>query len=296
MNDIFTSPIFFFILGILLLYGTYLKGKKDGAQIDKIEKVSAETNTLTNHIDTIQKLHLQLTGQIDTIVKENTALTHTANDLITQVQDLTQASHQILASVKTATSKEFAQNAIQGKLNLEFDRPFKNEDSVTVIFGASMTNFVWEWNKNKSLVIGNFEPISLKIIDKKVVFSLVANDFFGNWLAEIDQNYWRRNQSQISKFNYDSKGFEIINNKNKVCFSIDILSNNTIKIQGIFSFLNNGIIMVAHDDVLDNFTIGSKGNIQQNVMNQIDAASKIYIRPLFSYTGDNWIGKRSNVN
>lgn len=296
MNDIFTSPIFFLVLGILALYGTYLKGKKDGRQIDMIEKFSKETNTLITHIDTIQKLHVQLTDQINTIVRENSILSRTANDLITQVQELTQASHKTLSSVEGITSKEFAQNAIQGKLNLQFDTPLKDEDSVTMIFGPSTTNYVWEWNKKGYLRIGKFDPINLKIINRRVVLSLVANDFFGNWLAEVDQNYWRRNQSQISKFNYDSKGFEIMNNKNKVCFSIDILPHNTIRIQGIFSFLNDGIILVAHDNALDWFTIGSEGNIQQNIFNQIEAASKIYIKPLFSYTGDNWIGKRSDMN
>jgi len=296
MNDIFTSPIFFLVLAILASYATYLKGKKDGAQIDKIEKVSTETKVLTTHIDTIQKLHLQLTDQINTIVRENSILSHTANDLITHIQELIQASHKTLSSVETMTSKEFAQNAIQGKLNLEFDMPLKDEDSVTVIFGESTTNLVSEWNKNKYIQIGNFELINLKIINRRVVLSVVANDFLGNWLAEVDQNYWRRNQSQISKFNYDSKGFEIMNNKNKVCFSIDILSHNTIRIQGIFSFLSSRIIFVAHDNKLEWFGIGSEGNIQQNILDQIDAVSKIHIKPLFSYSGDNWIGKRSDMN
>jgi hypothetical protein len=34
-----------------------LKDKKDGAQIDKIEKASTETNTLTNHIDDLCNPH-----------------------------------------------------------------------------------------------------------------------------------------------------------------------------------------------------------------------------------------------
>jgi hypothetical protein len=296
MIDIFTSPIFLLILGILVVFATYFKGKKDGSQLDKIEKKSTETNALTTHIDNIQKLHLQLTNQIDTIVKENSILSHRANDLITQVQELTQASHNTLSSVETLTSKEFAQNAIQGKLNLSFDKPLKDQDSVTVIFGNSTTNYVWEWNKNGYIKIGDFDLINLKIINSRIVLSLVANDFLGNWLAEIDQNYWRRNQSQISKFNYDSKGFEIMNNKNKVCFSIDILSHNTIRIQGIFSFLSNRIIIVAHDDKFEWFSIGTNGDLQQNIFTQIEAASKINIKPLFSYTGDNWIGKRSNMN
>jgi hypothetical protein len=216
--------------------------------------------------------------------------------LTTQVQAVAEASQKTLSSVREMATKEFAQNAIQGKLDLEFDTPLKDKDSVTVIFGISSTNYVWEWNKNKFIEIGGmagFDVVNLKIKNSKVVLSVVANDYVGNWLAEIDQNYWRRNQSQISKFNYDSKGFEIINNKNKVCFSVDILPDNTIKIQGVFSFLNKGIILVAHDDALETFTIGTGGNIQQNIFEQIDAASKVYIKPLFSYSGEHWIGKRN---
>jgi len=292
MNNILTSPIFFFLIAILVSYATYLKGKKDGSQMDSIEKNSTETNDRTTQINSLEKLNLQLVGQINSIVKENSNLSHTANDLITQVKELTQTSNKVLSSVESTTSKQFVQNAIQGKLNLEFDAPLEDRDSVTIIFGGSTTNYVWEWNKNGYIRIGNFDPINLKIQNRHVVLSLVANDFFENWLAEIDQNYWRRNQSQISKFNYDSKGFEIMNNKNKVCFSIDILPHNTIRIQGVFAFLNNGIIFVAHENTLEYFTIGTKGNVQESIFKQIEAASKIQIKPLFSYSGDNWIGKR----
>lgn len=279
LSDILTSGGFFLVLGILLLIGTYFKGKKDGSQIDNIENVSETTK--------------ELTTQVKTLVTENTTLIERTNDLISDVRELTKVSQENISTIKALTSKEFAQNAIQGKLNLEFDHALKDEDSVTVIFGTSTTNYVWEWNRTAYIKIDNFEPIRLKIVDKKIVLSLVANDFGGNWLAEIDQNYWRRNQSQISKFNYDSKGFEIMNNKNKVSFSINILPHNTIKIQGIFSYINNGKIFVAHDDTLEWFTFGSQGNIQQNILQQIDNASKIYIKPIFSYTGDSWLGKRA---
>lgn len=279
MIDIISSGAFFLVGGVLILVGTYFKGKKDGSQIDNIENVTQTTK--------------ELTIQVKTLVTENTNLIEKTNDLISDVEELTKVSQENISIIKSLTSKEFAQTAIQGKLNLEFDKALKDKDSVTIIFGTSTTNYVWEWNKAKYISIGGFEPISLKIVNEKIVLSLVANDFGGNWLAEIDHNYWRRNQSQISKFNYDSKGFEIINNKNKVSFSIDILPDNVIKIQGIFSYLNNGIILVAQDDTTHFFRIGTDGNMQQNILQQIDAASKISIKPIFSYTGDNWVGKRA---
>ena len=49
------------------------------------------------------------------------------------------------------------------------------------------------------------------------------------------------------KFNYDKKGFEVINNQGGIAASFDIIKPNTIKIQGFFPYKEANRILLLRD-------------------------------------------------
>ena len=82
------------------------------------------------------------------------------------------------------------------------------------------------------------------------------------------------------KLNYDNKGFEVIDEKDNILFSIDIRKNNTIKIQGWYPTSPNSIRVIGDKYMV----VLVYGSMYDNLNG--------YFKQLFQYTGKNWLHKR----
>ena len=80
---------------------------------------------------------------------------------------------------------------------------------------------------------------------------------------------------------------EIIDDKNNVIFSLDVLKDNVIKIQGIMIWKHqHGITIVGDKEMLEG------GNFD----NQYHDSFNTKFKRLFVYTGMNWLHKRVKKN
>ena len=125
-------------------------------------------------------------------------------------------------------------------------------------------------------------------------------DLTGNLIAELEDNNWRPNKNFTGKYNYDRKGFEVINNQGGVAASFDIVGPNTIKIQGFFPYIEENIILIAGDKGFTTKPFGTK-EIEERVFRLTKKKYNIFIKDiitslptsqLFEYSGSNWLHKR----
>ncbi|MEJ7827700.1 MAG: hypothetical protein WKF91_05885, partial [Segetibacter sp.] len=220
------------------------------------------------------------------LVAQNIELTTTANDLIEKVQNLTSATHILTTNIDVKTENEIAKNAVTGEINLITDEQLLPEDMVTFVLGG--TNFgnpVKAWNAGASFgLVGGYEPIKFKIKNNTIVISLECYDKDGYYIGEIDENKWRRNPNYTSKFNYDKKGVEIIDNRNQVAFSIDILDSHRLLLQGVIGVKQKNSVIIIGMNLMDVKPFGYPS--LQEIIN------KAGIKQLFEYTGKNYLGVR----
>ena len=192
-------------------------------------------------------------------------------------------SNTLIAKVDKSTEREFAQNAIQGHLALELNKSYKDDDFITIkfgqmTFGKTVRQFR-EWGSGSGIIsTGESIPIRLDIIGNKLLLNFVVFDIYGRWIAEIENNYWRRNPTTIGKFNYDKKGFEVIDN---------------LEIQGMLLLHEEGKILFGGSKGGRMFMTIKDGNYIQEA---IGIYNSIGVRQLFEYTGEQWIGVRKKYD
>ena len=134
----------------------------------------------------------------------------------------------------------------------------------------------------------------------EVLFSIKIFDLQGNWIAEVEKNYWRPNKNFTGKFNYDENGFEVLDNKNQVVFNVDILENNKIFIQGVIPVPETKNIYLWGDNSGTGFPFLSQEEIQlYNARKKSDyyldlkkQIEYVKIKQLFEYTTKDFLHKR----
>ena len=78
-----------------------------------------------------------------------------------------------------------------------------------------------------------------------MLISLKVFDLKGNLIAEVENNFWRPNRNFTGKFNYDDRGFEVIDNQGNIAVNIEFVGNNQIVINGIFPIIKQNLLLFA---------------------------------------------------
>ena len=288
------------IAGICASFATYKSGAADQEQKDTIQKLGEKNKDLNELLIKLNILNNNITSNVQDLVKTNNKLSETnivlateSQALIEEVKTLSEKSQQIISTVDKRTEVETAQNLQTGTLDMVFDNIVKDDDNVRVKFGGTiMGNTVKDLKSGKAKLIlsGNKDLLSLKFDNNnRMLFSLRIFDIDNNLIAEIENNSWRPNKNFTGKFNYDNRGFEVIDNKGNVAIRVNVIANNTIDIQGVFPMKEENIVFICGENMLQpiSFPVSEEKRKSYN-----ELIKEINIKPLFRYTGANWLHSR----
>jgi hypothetical protein len=229
------------------------------------DSIATESNAISDNNGKIERNNSLLIDSVRTLERNVEALTKSNVDITNQIRD---------------------ENTNTGELTLKFDKPIGDNDNVSVEWGNMVTgNPAKLINNSQFIVIDGHPLVTLKIQNGELLISTKIFDIYQNLLVEIDNNRWWVNPHYKAKLNYDNKGVEVIDDRDNIMFSLDILSNSEIKIEGIY-WVGNG------------FQIFNDNGWVQSV--PLDYFIKNYTKltshftKLFNYTGEekDWIHKR----
>jgi hypothetical protein len=127
--------------------------------------------------------------------------------------------------------------------------------------------------------------IGFKIKDDRLLVGTKVYNIDGALIAEIEESNWRPNKNFTGKFNYDDRGFEVIDNNGNIVISINMINDYLIQLQGIFSY-NRHVYTYGLASAIDN---ANRPNFRQEVQESI---RNCRIQQLFEYTGKDWLHKR----
>ena len=290
-------PLIILALTILAAGAAYWSTIENNDQLNRMEKYDTLSIKLSKEIQELSDLNNSIAKRIDRIVTENLTLTEQnfnliqiSNQLIGKVEHLTKASNELIKKVDIRTEKSSTENAVTGILDFENKTPFNKSEELTFNVGGNKMIFSVERFTTFPLPglvrFENKNIIPIKVEDGKIKISIVVIDLDGKILIDIKDNVWVKSSNNVSKFNYDSNGIEVIDNQGFVALSINMNSRTEVSIQGYFLERVTGSLLVY----------GEKGifptNINSSKKDIIEAIEKAEIKSLFEYPAYNWIGKR----
>ncbi|MDF9798619.1 uncharacterized membrane-anchored protein YhcB (DUF1043 family) [Catalinimonas alkaloidigena] len=283
-------PFIILIVTIIAAIAAFWSNVQSNRQLNRMEEYDSLNLKLGKEIKYLSDINNQISTRIDTIVAENRSLTqhniqltNKANELIEEVEKLTTTSNELI-------KKASAENALTGILDFQYDKPL--EDSETLIVragGVEVGNNVRSLKSNNPpgyISIGGRDLIPIKIVDGKLKVSITIYDIYGNLIVEIENNVWYRYANNSGKFNYDSKGFEVVDNQGLTALSINLDSRTEVSIEGYFYDRKTGNIYIYGGNRFQAIPIFRPA---KNIIEKIEKAN---IRQMFEYSGNNWIGKR----
>jgi hypothetical protein len=292
------------IAGILAVAGSFISSTKDTQQKDSIERLGNENLNLSKEIHKLNILNEDISEKVKKIVTENNKtsaenlqLSQHSKELISEVQHL-------IIKVDSTTTNEAAENKKTGELFLTFNSEFKKRVSFKV--GGNSFALTLDQIRNGAQIFAsvNKDPLSIKVVNNKLLISMRVFDIDGNLIAEIEDNFWRPNPNLTAKFNYDDHGFEVADNKGNIVVSINITATNEIEIQGIFAIKESKLFYIAGSNGFNLLSFKNPDMIalvykKYNLTYEDFLNSKIQqtnITQLFEYTGKNWLHKRKMAN
>lgn len=184
--------------------------------------------------------------------------------------------------IEKLAKEESEKNTSTGEFDFDFGSKIASENDIYWIIGT-VTFQHWSTMMNDDK---EEEPIKTKIVDGKLNFSIDIYDFNHNLLVEVKDNKWRANPNFKNKLNYDNRGFEVIDDKNNVVLSLNILAGNVIRVQGIF--FGKNMAYVANKESL---SIVSKTELVTDYYKLTNSFDRI-----FEYMGNDWLHKRLPVS
>ncbi len=298
MNTILKNmpAILLLFAGLIASFATYVSGKDDQKQKDSIEELGKQNIKLSSEIFKLNNLNKNISTRVEEISKinnklstENLELNKLSHNLIFEVNLLTTTSKKLIDKIDERAAYQAAENLQTGEINMNFNSQINENDKVYIIIGGNKFSHTVKALKEKSAKLFSFagrDPFSISLDkDNRMLFSIEVYDIEGNLIAEIENNNWRPNKNFTGKFNYDDRGFEVIDNKGNVAINFTVSESNKIIIQGIFQFKEIGKIFLCGNN---GFNILDMTNIQ-NFNQEIDG---INIAKIFRYTGKNWLHSR----
>lgn len=296
--------------GIVACIATFVSSKQDQDQKDAIQKLGQENLALSKEISKLDSINNniasrveQLSDENNKLIGENINLSKETKALISEVQNLTEKSKQLIDKIDKTTTYSAEENLQTGELTIGLDSKLSDNDNINVLFGQNITVApIKKLKEGKGLPfsLGSMLAIFLKIDNNnKFLFNIQVFDIEENLIAEIINNNWRSNKNYVSKFNYDESGFEVMDNKGRIVLNIDLISNNTILIQGIW--LNQekqicligskGFVLIPAKTPEYEAALKAKQNKDYNTYIK-ESINKVQIKQLFEYTGKHWLHRR----
>lgn len=288
---IMTATNLFLALTILTAFCAWYLSTQDSKQKDRIENLGNINKKLTTEVEKLSQINNSIAIENSKLTNHNIILTAEAKILIAEVKKLTVVSNELVAKIDTRTEAQSLENALSGELDLIFDNPLKDSDWLIMRFGTFTSNNPVKWFKKEDppvfISIGDKDLVPFRVVGDKLKVNLTIYDLNGNWIAEIVNNFWRRNPNNTSKFNYDKTGFEIVDNRGFIALNVDLISNKEIKCQGYLISRDRGQLFIG----------GTKGFSTHPIPKTIGEVEKYFeqaqVKQMFKYTGDHWIGKRN---
>ena len=275
----------FAILLFIGVIATFIQTLNDDEQSDNIEALSRIDTSLSHHLDTLQLLNNkistntnELTAQIkhlsDSIKKLNDSIYGT----VIGINNVSAKNLRVANEVQTITKNEIAENTLNGEFH--FDKILTKKEIITIRAGnlgiGSFSNPI-------GFMFDSVQIVDLNIINSELMVNAKIFDRDMNLLVEIVNNKWRVNPHFKNKMNYDSKGFEIIDDKDAVVFSINIISETTIDLRGIL--FNGQNYLILTDNYIVRWDKKTFDNYKMSLPKEI--------KKIFVYTGKDWLGKRN---
>lgn len=282
-------PLLILAVTIIAAVFAYFSSKNSNKQFDRMENYDSLNLRLGNEIKNLSDINNSIAGRIDTIVAENNLLTqqniilsNKANELIEEVKKLSIISNDLIGKIDTRTEKTTLENALNGEISLGNTTPLRDNEMLSVNFGSGMTMMhsvvdLKSDNPPKNIYIGNKDLIPLKVIDGILKISVMVYDLSGNWIVEIKDNKWTRNPNNTGKFNYDSNGFEIVDNRGFTALSINLDSRTNISMEGYLLDIKSGYLFINGDATYETSTNAPRNQI-------IELLERANIRKLFPRT------------
>lgn len=273
------------VFTVSLSFITYLITKSDTEKSDNILSTGRRTEELTKQIERLSLIN-------DSIAAHSDSLT-------IKIDTLTQRANKLIGNIDTRTEQQSEENALTGQFNFDFGKPLYDTSTITVVFGTiTGVNTIKPdpkiWYKAGMHLIhfsDGFEPITFDLKNHRLVLSLKVYDLNGNLIVSIDNNYWHRYVNNTGIFNYDKRGFEVFDNRGNIALNVNLISKDTIVLQGYLIERKYHFIMIAGQEVSVPWQWGDpRGEAQL-----IDEVNKVKIRQLFVYTGLNWLHKRQKA-
>lgn len=292
--------IMLMVIGVLAVVANYINSVKDTQQKDNIERLGNENKNLSIEIKALGTLNEDLSKKIEKIVTENQKASDQSLLLSQQSKELISEVKKLTIKVDQTTANQAAENKQSGELI--FNKRFSDITSF-IIGGNSFDISLKEIEKGEAKLFkfGDREPISLKVVDNKLLLSMQVFDLKGNLIAEIEDNFWRPNRNFTGKYNYDDKGFEVLDNEDNIAVNINITDSGNLEIQGIFPYKDSGTIMLCGSNGLRTLSFNNlefETIINKKYHMSYDdyfnkCVKEVKIRRLFNYTGNDWLHKRN---
>jgi hypothetical protein len=249
--------------------------------------------------------------------EENLASTLASQKVIAEIHKLNEISRKLIEKVEQTTTYSAAEHLQSGRLNLKL-----SPERTSFKFQCGRLSFIAQKNN----FIGSLEqvrtgytdiPFGLNFKDNELRIKMEVFDLDGKLIAKIDGDKWRLFSNYVGAFNYDAKGFELLDSRGNVAVNLNIGPDDSIVIQGLFvgkyylggrglvaqiAGPKTGTTVALKRDVLQ-WDLPSGGGFEGNkdcdlfdFLEKVDheihdkGAKKIFI-----YTGNNWLGKRSKI-
>lgn len=136
-------------------------------------------------------------------------------------------------------------------------------------------------------------PIKVKVVNKEVFVSMKITSADGKIMGEIVNNEWELNTNNYFRRNFDSTGFEVIDQEGIIKVSIDIRRGAVIYVHGVMYWNDAYVVMpsVRHQGKLplEESTRRIKADKKE-----IAKISKT-IPNLFKYPADKYFGVRNEI-
>ena len=144
-------------------------------------------------------------------------------------------------------------------------------------------------------------PISVRLFNGKFVVEGRFVDLENKLVAELKDGEWVHNPGATWKRNYDDNAFEVLDNSGMIVLQVYFQDTKTIRLEGVI--VTPQYVLVATNDGLrtipnlnglvreqEAFWGRNKMDWKDFVREKAEA-----IKPIFIYTGENWLGKRRSI-
>lgn len=237
--------------------------------------------------DSIREFQIQ---QLETLTTKLTSFQTISLSNDSGMQNSLAFSLSRLEKLNQIEKRQQDENAFAGNLDFDFGSQLKDDDKITVKFGTNLLTTTVAQVKNSKRPISfvlayGRELFTFNIVNNKLTLNLTSFNLNGGFIASIENNIWRRNPNSSAMFNYDKKGFEIIDNYGNIAINVDLISKDTIFVKGYIPMPEQKSINICGDG-------GCLMIPVQNEQGITNAIRRYTGQRMFEYNTPNWLHKR----